>query len=202
MAITTNTELATAVANWLARDDLSSRIPEFIALAEAKFRRDIKTLDQETKNTTFSITGEYVAVPTDFYEVRTFQVTAGGNRQTLSYLSPELQVQRYVSTGVPRFYAVVGSNFQFAPVPDTTYTATLVYYISFTAWTAGTGHNWILDKHPDLYLYGALLESEAFLKDDERIPVWKAGYDQAMAGINGRNNRSRWGGPGLQIRPG
>ena len=39
MAIGTYAELQTAVANWLDRDDLTDRIPEFIALAEAKMNR-------------------------------------------------------------------------------------------------------------------------------------------------------------------
>ena len=34
MAITTGATLATAIGNWLARADLSSRIPEFVALAD------------------------------------------------------------------------------------------------------------------------------------------------------------------------
>ena len=42
MAITTFSELKTAVANWLDRSDLTDRIPEFIALAEARHRRDFK----------------------------------------------------------------------------------------------------------------------------------------------------------------
>ena len=36
MAIGTYAELKTAIANFLARDDLTDRIPEFISLAEAR----------------------------------------------------------------------------------------------------------------------------------------------------------------------
>ena len=50
MAITTNSELNTAVANWLSRSDLTSRIPEFIALFEAKFNRDMRVPQQERRN--------------------------------------------------------------------------------------------------------------------------------------------------------
>ena len=41
MAISTFTELKTAVDNWLARTDLAGRAPEFIALAEARMNREI-----------------------------------------------------------------------------------------------------------------------------------------------------------------
>ena len=40
MAITTYAELKTAIANFLARSDLTDRIPEFIALAEARMSRE------------------------------------------------------------------------------------------------------------------------------------------------------------------
>ena len=43
MAISTKSELHTAVTNWLNRSDLTSRIPEFITLAEASFNRNLRT---------------------------------------------------------------------------------------------------------------------------------------------------------------
>ncbi len=49
MAISTYAELQTATANWLDRTDLSSRIPEFIDLAEATFNRTIRNHRMITK---------------------------------------------------------------------------------------------------------------------------------------------------------
>lgn len=202
MAIGTYTELQTACSNWLARTDLSSRIPEFISLAEAKMNRELRALDQETKSTSFSITGEFVNVPTSFLQVRSFMVTAGGNRYSLKYSTPERMEDRYANvTDSPLYYCVVGGQFRFAPVPDTTYTATLIYYVTIPP-LASNSTNWLLTAHPDAYLYGSLLEAEGHLQDDERLPVWKTGYDNAIADIKSSNNRNRWGGPGLQIRPG
>jgi hypothetical protein len=57
MAISTYAELQTAAANWLGRADLTSRIPEFVALAEAKFNRTLRIRDMITKDAAFSITG-------------------------------------------------------------------------------------------------------------------------------------------------
>ena len=42
MALTTYSEPKTAIANWLDRSDLDDRIPEFIQLAEARHRRDLR----------------------------------------------------------------------------------------------------------------------------------------------------------------
>ena len=47
MAIGTFGELKTAIANFLARSDLTDRIPEFISLAEARMGRELSTRSQE-----------------------------------------------------------------------------------------------------------------------------------------------------------
>jgi len=51
MAISTFAELKTAAANWLDRSDLTDRIPEFIALAEARFNRILRIRAMETVST-------------------------------------------------------------------------------------------------------------------------------------------------------
>ena len=48
MAINTYSTLQTAVANWLDRNDLTDRIPEFISLAEATFNRTLRLRAMET----------------------------------------------------------------------------------------------------------------------------------------------------------
>jgi hypothetical protein len=200
MAIGTYTELQTAVTNWLARSDLTSRIPEFITLAEAEMNRRLRTLDQETKSTSYSITGEFVNVPTSFLAVRSFQTSANGGRYSLNPSTNEQMVNdNPVSSGAPKEYSIVGGQFRFAPIPDATYTATLVYYISIPP-LASNSTNWLLTAHPDVYLYGALLQAAAHIQNDERVPMWKQAFDGAIDAIQGSNNRNRWSGPSMATR--
>ena len=42
MALTTYTGLKASIADFLNRDDLTSVIPDFVALAEAQINRDIR----------------------------------------------------------------------------------------------------------------------------------------------------------------
>ena len=42
MALTTYTELKTSIADWLNRTDLTAAIPDFITLAESKFRTELR----------------------------------------------------------------------------------------------------------------------------------------------------------------
>ena len=203
MAIGTGAQLATAIANWTARADLTSRIPEFVALAEAKLNRVLRTPEMETKDAAFSITGEYVAVPTGFLEERAFYHNTT-DQQAITFQPPDVQTSYLVSgTGVPVYFSVVGGNFRFAPVPDATYSATLIYYKAPTTVSTGsTETNWILTNHPDVMLYGSLLEAAAFLDNDPRVQMWAAAYSAAVAQLKQQGSRMRWGGSGMAARPG
>lgn len=202
MSITTGAELATATANWLARADLTSRIPEFVALAEAKLFRMLRTPDMETKDAAFSITGEYVALPTGFLAARTFYLN-NGTKDVLAFMPDDTQTDYFgAATGTPKYYSIVGGNFRFGPVPPSTYTATLVYFKAPTSVSAGGGAvNWILTSHPDAYLYGALLEGAGYLGDDPRIPLWTASFVNAVAQITKQGAQMRWGGNSMAVRP-
>ncbi len=67
MALTTYTELKASVADWLNRTDLTSVVPDFIALAEAQIERTLRTR-QMIVRATASIDTEYSAVPADSLE--------------------------------------------------------------------------------------------------------------------------------------
>lgn len=48
-----------------------------------------------------------------------------------------------------------------------------------------TDPNWLLTAHPDIYLYGTLVESAPYLRDEERLPVWEQRYQDAVATLAG-----------------
>ena len=97
-------------------------------------QRVLKTLDQETTNASYSITGEYVAAPTGVLAVRSFVLNTNP-RVPLEQMTSDMQSYAYNASGKPLFFETVGAQFRFAPVPDATYTATLVYLAKFTALT-------------------------------------------------------------------
>lgn len=201
MAITTGATLATAVTNWLARADLASRIPEFVQLAEAKLFRELRTPEMITKDAAFSITGEYVAVPTGFLEAKAFMLNTTPRRPIL-YMPDDNQVSSYnTGSSYPLYFSVVGTNFRFAPIPDATYTATLTYYKAPATCSTGAGEsNWLLLAHPDLYLYGALMEAAGYIQDDSRVQLWASAYAAALGQLKTQAARMQWGGNGMTVR--
>ena len=59
----------------------------------------------------------------------------------------------------------------------------MLFYAKVPSLSSTRPTNWILLNAPDIYLYGSLLEAEAFLQNDPRIQLWKQGFDQAVADL-------------------
>ena len=204
MAISTYSELQTAVQNWLARADadIVSRAPEFIALAEAQFNRDIKHRRMEAQASLSTVANtETVALPSDYIEARSL-VVQSSPKIVLSLVTPAQLYTNFPdgATGLPSEYAIIGSNIHLGRIPDAVYTITLTYYQTVPALTDSNTTNWLLTYNPDAYLYGTLLQAAPYLLNDERIPVWGALYDRAVQGIEDDSNRASWNGGPLTSR--
>ena len=200
MALDTYAALQAAVADYLARSDLTTQIPDFITLNESRLNKILRTRFQET---VASVTIDAVteALPADFLEARTFVLSSSPN-VVLEFMAPTDLETTYASgtTGKPLNFAIIGSNFKFGPSPDSTYTASLTYYAKIPALSVSNTTNWLLTNYPDLYLYGTLMEAAPFTASDDRIPVWIGLYDRAVAGLSQADERARWNGSPLTKR--
>ena len=205
MAITTYAQLQTATANWLDRTDLSARIPEFIELAEANFNRVIRQPDMIAKDDSFSIAGRYTTLPANTLEIIRIVVDLTPVI-VLEYLTPEEISQRRIvmsSTGKPYYFTMIGGSsnqLEVLPSPDSTYTSSIVYYTRIAALSDSATSNWLLAAHPDIYLFGTLVEAEPYLKNDERMPMWTARLDKALNDLGLQGQRERHTASGLRMR--
>ena len=75
---------------------------------------------------------------------------------------------------------MVGPSFQFCPIPDAAYTGTLAYWTKLTPLSDAASSNWVLATHPDVYLYGTLVQSAPYLMDDARLSVWGGLFTTAL----------------------
>ena len=194
MAITTYAELKTAIANWLNRDDLTSVIPDFISLAEARIARDLRHWKQEKRVTT-DVDERYENLPNDFIEIRQIQHTAGGAISSIS--SVEMEKLRGVSdvAGKPKYARLTADQIEFYPTPDTSYNISMLYYGRIPALSDAEPDNWLLRDAPDVFLYGALLQSAPYLVDDARVQVWAGLYQSGIEALNVENEKARVSGP-------
>lgn len=197
MAISTNDELQTAVANWLNRDDLTNRIPEFITMAEARLQRDerVRLLTQQE----FSATSEEESLPTDFRELESLYhdgPTYYGELRTVP--ADDLSVIRSRHSGeaaAPSHVAIVdNSTIRFAPIPDQTYTLEMVYWQTVPHLSDSSDNNWLLTNHPDIYLYATLVETAPYLRDDQRLSVWEGELENRLTMLDRHNQRQQYSG--------
>ena len=203
MAISTFDELKTAAANWLGRDDLTDRIPEFIALAEGRINRTVFARAQEARATaTLTADDAYTALPTDLRTSRAVQLNTTPTT-VLRFMPPSQLERTYPSTttGKPLAYAVIGGEIKWAPTPDTGYTAEILYTQGIPALSDSQTNNTYLIRSPDAYLYGALTEAHRYLMDPAQANNFDQLFGRAMAEIKAEDEEARWGGSPLQMKP-
>ena len=191
MAISNYSELKTAIASWLDRTDLTDIIPDFIALAETRHKRDFKIRRMETRVTTNTIDGsEFYTLPDDYVAMRNIKLNTDP-KTPLEFLTPEImdRLNAGSSKGTPKAYTIKGNNIELRPIPDGVYQVEVSYYKHFTALSDSNTTNDMLTHHPDVYLYGALVEAEPYLQNDKRIQVWSGYYDRAKQDIITSNER-------------
>ena len=104
------------------------------------------------------------------------------------------------SVGKPRYYAITAGEIEVYPTPDATYTTELYYYKRITSLSDSNTTNEILTYFPDAYLYGSLVHSAPYLKDDAQVAVWGSIYAQTLADINGESEASKFGGSGRRLK--
>jgi hypothetical protein len=206
MALGTYTELKDAIADWLDRSDLTARIPDFIALAEARINRELRIRPMEVRSTMYTTADQqYFQLPGGYIQMRNIQLNTNPTTP-LEYITPEMLDRLYGSTttGKPRAYTLIGDEIQLAPIPDSAYQVEMAFYEKFTPLGDGSAgtvtSNWLTANAPDVLLYGALMEAEPFIKNDERIPVWLNGYSNAINKLQQQDQRDRHSGSAMRVR--
>ena len=201
MAISNYTELKTAVANWLDRDDLTDRIPEFIALAEARFNRILRLRSMEVKYTADTVAAQRnLALPTSYIQMRNFQVNTSP-LTTLSYVTPEIYDRLWGGStqGTPKFYTILANEVSLGPIPASVQEVEMLFYKKFDNLSVTTTTNTLLTDSPDLYLYGAMMEAEPFIMNDERVALWGTLLAKAIQELQEQDNKDRHSGSALRV---
>jgi hypothetical protein len=201
MSLATYSDLKTTVANYLARTDLTTQIPDFIRFAELRLRRELR-IRQMLKSVTTTTTGgdSTVALPSDFLEARDFYVSTNPI-QPLTFSSPAIFSRNTNTTqsGKPLNYTILASEFKLSPVPDTTYTLEMLYFAAPTFMDDTNSSNVFMANAPDALLYGALVEAEPYVMNDARVNTWGSLYDRAITTLTKSDESSQYSGVPLSM---
>lgn len=199
--ITDYTTLKEAVADWLNRADMTAQIPVFIQLAEAKFNRELRVRDMLARSESSSDEG-YIPMPADFLQEYSMKLEAATPHQEISYVGADdaKKIKATGLTGEVRYYSIVGNTFELIPDPAEQVDVEMIYYAKIPALSDSATTNWLLTKSPDLYLYGTLLETVPYLKDDERLQTWFGARQQIMEAMSMESERSMRSSTQLNVR--
>ena len=201
MAIATYSDLKTAVANYLARSDLTSQIPDFITFAENRLRRDLRIRQMlKLVNAQTTANDATLSIPSDFLEMRDLHLNTTPIR-VLEYLAPNIFYRNADATtiGVPTKYTLLASDFQFAKIPDDAYNVRMLYYAAPTYLSDSNTSNVFLANCSDALLYASLGEAEPYIMNDERLATWAALYQRAVDSINTSDDRGEYAGVPLTM---
>jgi hypothetical protein len=184
--------LKASIADFLNRQDLTSAIPDFVALAEAQMSRRLLQagpVRMMMARSDATITDEFITAPNDFMGIQTIYVGSGETASGLLRLQVatpdeinDLKSFYYDPADGPRRFAVVGNSFQFWPWNGASVSAEITYWQRIPP-LASNSTNWLLTLHPDAYLYGSLLQASPYLKDDARVEMWSGIFQTILADI-------------------
>jgi len=190
MALSTYDELRAAIAKTANRTDadFTASVPDFIALAEAEMRREIRARG-EVQTLDLTIDDTSYPLPCGFDGIVSFNGTGASNRGW-NFVGIDT-MDREFEPGSNN-YSLSADTLYFSRSPGD---IRMRYRALFNALGPRVRCNWVLSKHPDAYLYGALKHSAPWLEDDSRLGTWETLFSQAIADINRQAINQQNGGP-------
>jgi len=200
MAVITNyATLKTAIADYLARDDLTTFIPNFVENAENKLYRTLNLRNEETA-LSLSVSSGTATVPTDFKALK-FAYKDASPVQLLQWVPIEDLYRAYpvrTNSGAPVMISREAANFVFGPAPSD-FTLKGVYYAKQDNLET-TDASWYVTDAPDVLLYGSLIEAALFIKDIEMFQFWKPHFDEAVSTLKREQGNAEDSFGALEVR--
>jgi hypothetical protein len=182
-SVMTYDSLVENIQSYLERTDTATleKIPLFIMLAEQVIASEIKFLGNlNVVTSAMTINNPIVQKPARWHKTVSMNVTQAGKKNPVLLRKYEYLREYWPDdnqTDLPRFYCDYNyDNWLVAPTPDLAYDFEVLYYERVAPLDSTNQTNWFTIYAPQALLYGSLLQAMPFLKNDERMPMWKAEY--------------------------
>jgi hypothetical protein len=184
-------------ADCTADTSTTAQYANFLQLVESRLNRATFTREQEGESYTTLVGSTYTyALPTDFGRLRNIGVKVDLNTSSnvATFVPPEFYDSYVASGGEVTVYTTFGNNVKIWPVVDG-HLLEILYYKKIPPLTAIASTNWVSLNHPDLYLYGLLVEICSFRKDWETSKLWEERFISTIGLLADQNERTKWSGP-------
>jgi len=179
------------VIRYCERNDESfvAQIPRLIMLTEQGIAAEIKTLMQlNVVDTTLTVNNAVLQKPARWR--KTISMKVNGQpilNRSMDYVT---QFQTESSTGQPLYYGDYDyDHWALAPVPNSAYSVEIIYFSRIQPLDIENQENLLTREAPQALLFGTLLQTQGYLKNTEKLAVWKGYYDAAIAALKGEDQR-------------
>lgn len=198
--------LCQTVERWLARDDLADDVRGFIWLAECDVQREVRVLFNDKIATGATIGGqEYISLPDDYAGGGLLRFTGDTSQSAIEVVSLNMLDDARIrgatyTTPVLRVGSIIGSRIYIGPQPGGALDYELIYKAGVQHLSEQVRTNRLLQLYPDCLLFGALVCSAPFLKDDTRLSTWVPLYTNAKDAARRAEEDTRLGFGPLRMR--
>lgn len=179
------------VKRYCERNDASfvEQIPRLIMLTEQSIAAEIKTLMQlNVVNTTLTVDSPVLEKPARWR--KTISMKINGQpvlNRSMDYVT---QYQTESPTDQPLYYGDYDyDHWALAPIPDDDYAVEIIYYSRIQPLDITNQENLLTREAPQALLFGTLLQTQGYLKNTDKLAVWKGYYDAAIAALKGEDQR-------------
>ena len=179
------------VITYSERDDTSfvAQIPRLIMLTEQSIAAQIKTLMQlNVVNTTLTVNDPVIQKPARWRKTTSMKINGQPvlNR-SMDYVT---QFQTESDNGQPLYYGDYDyDHWALAPIPDDDYSLQIIYYSRIQPLDITNQENLLTREAPQALLYGTLLQAQGFIKNADKLAMWKGYYDEAINALKGEDQK-------------
>ena len=164
-------------------DNFVNQIPRLIMMAEQAIAAEIKTLMQlNVVNTTVLANNAVLQKPARWRKTTSMKINGQPVvNKSMDYVS---MYQSESDPGVPLYYGDYDyDHWALAPVPDQTYPLQIIYFSRIQPLDVTNQENLLTREAPQALLFGTLLQAQGYLKNQEKLMVWKSFYTDAIAAL-------------------
>lgn len=203
MGLSTYSELKESIIRWSKRGDILSMVDDFIDIAESIMYSNpdaqlrIRDMEARAFDNTTSL-DRFMPLPENYVQMRQFKLNLDeGHERIIDYVSPDSMIIKQ-GEGIPIYYTI-SSQIEFDRVADDMYEVEFLYYQSLAPLSSANPTNAILDRFPQIYLYGALFACKDWAMQPEESAKYYQQFISAIRGANAQDRRGRYHGMSARV---
>ena len=164
-------------------ENFVNQIPRLIMMAEQAIAAEIKTLMQlNVVNTAVLANNAVLQKPARWRKTTSMKIN--GQPVMLKSMDYVSMYQSESDPGVPLYYGDYDyDHWALAPVPNQTYPRQIIYFSRIQPFDVTNQENLLTREAPQALLFGTLLQAQGYLKNQEKLAVWKSFYTEAIAAL-------------------